>query len=64
VEDHEGIAIEFTRGDRILDISLKPKVLKRIRGTLASKNEGVIKSMMLELAKSSEGDIFKITLTP
>ena len=64
VEDHDGIAVEFTKGDRILDISLKPQVLERIHGILTITNEGAIKSMMLELAESSEGDIFKITLTP
>jgi len=63
VEDHDGIAVEFTRGDRILDISLKSKVLKRIRGILTLKNDGVIKSMMLELAESSEGDVFNVVLT-
>jgi len=56
------IVVEFTKGGRILDISLRPKVLERIRGTLASKNEGVVKSMMSELAEASEGDIFKIAL--
>jgi formylmethanofuran dehydrogenase subunit E len=64
VEDHDGIVVEFTKGDRILDISLRPKVFERIRGTLASKNEGVVKSIMSEVAEASEGDIFKITLTP
>jgi len=63
VEDHDGIVVEFTKGNRILGISLRPKVLERIRGTLALKNEGVVKSMMSELAEASEGDIFEVTLT-
>ena len=63
VEDHDGIAVEFTKGDRILDISLKPQVLERIHGILALKNEGVIKSMMLELAESSEANVFNVVLT-
>ena len=63
VEDHDGIVVEFTKGNRILGISLRPKVLERIRGALTSKSEDVVKSMMSELAEASEGDIFKIALT-
>ena len=64
VEEHEGILVGFTRGDRKLEIGLRTEILERIRGALASNDEDAVRTMMSELIEASEGDIFKVALNP
>ena len=63
VEEQDGIAAEFAKGERVLEIRLRQEILDRIRGVLASKDADCAKSLVSELIEAPEAEIFIISLT-
>jgi formylmethanofuran dehydrogenase subunit E len=63
VEEQDGIAAEFAKGERVLEIRLRQEILDRIRGVLASKDADCAKSLISELIEAPEAEIFIVSLT-
>ena len=63
VEEQDGIAAEFAKGERVLEIRLRQEVLDRICRVLASKDADCTKSSVSELIEAPEAEIFIISLT-
>ena len=63
VEEQDGIAAEFAKGERVLEIRLRQEVLDRICRVLASKDADCTKSLVSELIEAPEAEIFIISLT-
>lgn len=61
VEEREGVAAEFTKSGGHLRIALRREVLERIRGALAEGGEEPVKSLMAELIKAPEAELFEIS---
>jgi len=61
VEGQDGIAAVFTKGDKRLNIHLRPEVLDRIRRVSDAGEDDEIKSLILELIETSEADIFVVS---
>ena len=61
VEELDGIASKFTKGEEKLEIKLRPEVLDRIRKVSEAEGEDEIKSLISELIEASEEDIFVVS---
>ena len=59
VEEGEGIAAEFSKGDENLIIVLKQEVLEKVLGTLAEGREEQAKSLVAGLIEASDNDLFE-----
>jgi len=62
VEEQDGIAAEFAKGERVLEIRLRQEVLDRICRVLASKDADCAKSLVSELIEAPEAEIFMVSL--
>lgn len=61
VEELDGIAAVFTKGEEKLEIELRPEVLDRIRKVSEAEGEDKVKSLISELIEASEADIFVVS---
>jgi hypothetical protein len=64
VEERDGVAAEFAKGERRLEMRLRAEVLESIRGVLALNNEEDVESLMSELMEAPRGEIFQISRSP
>ncbi len=64
VEERDGVAAEFAKGERRLEMSLRTEVLESIRRVLALNNEENVESLMSELMDAPRGELFQISRSP
>jgi formylmethanofuran dehydrogenase subunit E len=64
VEERDGVAAEFAKGERRLEMRLRAEVLESIRGVLALNSEEDVESLMSELMEAPRGELFQISRSP
>lgn len=60
VRDREGISGEFTTDKGRIRLSLKSKLLKRIKETLALSDDGATQALMEEIIEANDRSLFEI----
>lgn len=61
VEERDGIAAEFTRGDGRIEIVLKEEALEEIRGALRGESGEPMEALMAGLMDAPDDDLFEIS---
>ena len=61
VEEQDGIAAKFTKGEEGLEVHLRSEVLDRIRMVSEAEGDDEVKSLISELIEASETDIFLVS---
>jgi len=61
VEEQDGIAAAFTKGEERLEVHLRPEVLDRVRRVTESGGEDEVRSLISWLTEAKDADIFEVT---
>jgi formylmethanofuran dehydrogenase subunit E len=61
VEERDGIAAAFSKGEERLEVHLRPEVLDRVRRVTESGGEDEVRSLISWLTEAKDADIFEVT---